>query len=47
MVTYVSQIMSKCKTFPLKQNLTCVNYGVYVTTCNVVKYAVSNMLAKQ
>jgi len=42
----VSQTMTKRKTFPLKQNLTCANYGVYVTTCNVVKHAVNNMLAK-
>ena len=33
MVPRVSQIMSKTKTFPLNQNLTCANYGIYVATC--------------
>jgi len=33
MVPRVSQIMSKTKTFPLNQNLTCPNYGIYVATC--------------
>jgi len=25
--------MTKNKTFPLKQNLTCANYSIYVATC--------------
>ena len=33
MVPRVPQIMSKTKTFPLNQNLTCANYGFYVATC--------------
>jgi len=33
MVPCVSQIMSKAKTFPLNQNLTCTNYGIDVATC--------------
>jgi len=33
MVPYVSQIMSKNKTFPLNQKLTCANHGIYVATC--------------
>jgi len=39
--------MTKRKTFLLKQNLTCANYVVYVSTCNVVIYAINNMKAKQ
>jgi len=35
MVMCVLQTMTKSKTFPLKQNLTCANYGVYVATCNL------------
>jgi len=33
MVPCVSQIMSKFKTFPFNQNLTCANYSIYVATC--------------
>jgi len=47
MLTCVSQILTKRKTFPLKQNLTCANFGVYAATCNVVRYTINNMLAKQ
>jgi len=32
-VPRVSQIKSKTKTFPLNQNLTCANYGIYIATC--------------
>jgi len=32
MVPRVSQTMSKTETFPLNQNLTCGNYGIYVAT---------------
>ena len=32
MVPRVSQTMSKTETFPLNQNLTCRNYGIYVVT---------------
>jgi len=45
-VTCVSQIMTKRKTYPLKRNLTFANYGVYVATCIVVRYAINTMLAK-
>ena len=34
------------KNFPLKQNLTGGNYGVYVATCNVLRYIINNVLAK-
>ena len=30
MAPNVSQFMTKNKTFPLNQNLTCTNYGIYV-----------------
>jgi len=33
MVPCVSQIIGKNNTFPLNQNLTCTNYGIYVATC--------------
>jgi len=33
MVPCVSQKMSKNKTFPLNQELTCANHGIYVATC--------------
>jgi len=33
MASHVSQIISKTKTFPLNQNLTCADYGIYVATC--------------
>jgi len=33
MVSCVSQIMGKNKTFPLNQKFTCANHGVYVATC--------------
>jgi len=33
MVPCVSQVMSKTKTFPLNQNLTCANYGIDAATC--------------
>ena len=33
MAPCVSQIMTKTKTFPLDQNLTCANYVSYVATC--------------
>jgi len=39
--------MTKRKTLPLKQNLTCENYGDYVATSNVVRYTINNILAKQ
>jgi len=39
--------MTKSETFPLKQNVTCANYGVYVATCNAERYAVTIMLVKQ
>ena len=41
------QIMTKTKTFPLRQNLTCANNRVYVATCKVVRYAINNMLSTQ
>ena len=31
----VSQIMTKSKTFTLKQNLTCANCGIYAATCGI------------
>lgn len=33
MASDVSQIMSKTKTLPLSQNLTCANYGICLATC--------------
>ena len=47
MVTCVSQIMTKRKTFPLKQKLTCANHDVYVATCIVLRYVINNILAKK
>ena len=32
-VSCVSKIMGKNKTFPLNRKLTCANHGIYVTTC--------------
>jgi len=32
-VPCVSQIISKTEIFPLNQNLTCANYGIYVAIC--------------
>ena len=46
MVTCASH-NDNAKPFPLKQNLTCANYGGYVATYNVVRYTINNMLAKQ
>jgi len=39
-----AQILSKNKTFPLTQNLTCANYGIYVATCVICR---QQYLAKQ
>ena len=33
MLPCVSQTMSRNKTFPLNQKLTCANHGIYVATC--------------
>jgi len=46
-VTCVSEIMTKSKTFPLKQKLAFENYGVCVVTCYVARHVINNMLAKQ
>jgi len=39
-------MMRKRKTFPLKQGLTRANYIVYEGTCNFVRCAINNILAK-
>jgi len=31
----VSQLLTKNKTFPLNENLTCAYYGIYVATCAI------------
>ena len=33
MVPNVSQLLTKTKTFKLKQSLTCADFGIYVATC--------------
>jgi len=33
MIRALSHTLTRNETFPLKQNLTCANYGTYVTTC--------------
>jgi len=35
MFSTVSHFQEKNKTFPLKQNLICANYGIYVAACVV------------
>ena len=34
MVPCVSQMVTKIKYFPMNQNLTCANFGIYVATCS-------------
>ena len=33
MVTNISQLLTKTKTFKLNQSLTCADFGIYVATC--------------
>ena len=35
MLSNVSQLLTKTKTFKLNQSLTCADFGIYVTTCVV------------
>jgi len=51
MAPRASQIMRKTKTFPLDQNLTCADYGIYVVTyvlCHEFrKISVSNSVLRK
>ena len=46
MVATANQIQSKRGNFSLRQSLSCTNYGVYVATCCIAVYVMSNMLNK-